>query len=168
MHLRISRWTPIALKRCIFDLKYGHNYMKKEHFAWKVPWTSSQLFVCRLNEKSIPGLWIQKKPPFLSNESPIAIVFTLWKQANKQTKKIHKGNSLVDIFITTDCKGLRCQFLIDTSQWVASRAKPPPHPPPMLLTSVFTNKLSSPSLHPQPSQKSHPFASRRSNLDSHV
>lgn len=62
------------------------------HYAWIVSWTSSQLFVPRLNEKCIPDLWIKWKPPFSSSLSPVAIVFTYWlvsKQTNKQKKEIH-------------------------------------------------------------------------------
>lgn len=88
----------------------------KKHYAWIVPWTSSQLFVRRLNEKSIPGLWIKQKPPFLVELVSYchSIYLVTPKKKQKETKKNPlKGNSSMDIFITPDCKGLRCQFLID-------------------------------------------------------
>lgn len=87
----------------------------KKHYAWIVPWTSSQLFVRRLNEKSIPGLWIKQKPPFLVELVSYchSIYLVTQKKTPKPPKKTHKGNSSMDIFITPDCEGLRCQFLID-------------------------------------------------------
>lgn len=42
---------------------------KKKHYAWIAPWTPSQLFVCRLNEKSIPDLRVKQKPPFFRRAS---------------------------------------------------------------------------------------------------
>lgn len=90
MHLRFLHWTPVALKKSIFDLNRNMNitiWRKKKHYAWIVPWTSSQLFVPTLNEKSVPGLWIRQRPPFLSSLSSIAIVFTHWLWTTTKTKQ---------------------------------------------------------------------------------
>jgi len=150
MHLR---FFVVALDPCCsegkyfwFQQKYKHNYMKK-HDVWIVPWTSSQLFVPRLNEKSIPGPRIKQKPPFLSSLPPIAIVF-MYRLIKRQRKKLKQRKLISGRFFLSKCQTIK-RLAMSTPCWTGlqngKRAKS--HRTPTLLTSVFTNEPSSPSPH---------------------
>lgn len=151
MHLRFWHWTFVALKKSIFDLNRNMNItIWKKHYAWIVPWASSQLFVPRLNEKSIPGLWIKQRPPFLSSLSPIAIVFTYWLEQNKTNKKKPQRKFINGHFHNA---GLN-RLVMSNPCWTGLQngSKRRISKPSALLTPVFTNKPSSPSLHSHSSQ----------------
>lgn len=103
---------PVLLWRQVFliwtdiwTLLYG-----KKHYAWIVPWTSLQLFVPRLNDKSIPGLWIEQKPPFSSSLSPIAIVFT-WLGTNKKEEKKKTEKTILRTSINGNSHDIRLNKL---------------------------------------------------------
>ena len=83
-------------EKVFFDLNRNMNITiwrrrKKKHYAWIVPWTSSQLFVPRLNEKSIPGLWI-KHPILVELVSYCHSIHVLTQNKIKHKKNLIDGH----------------------------------------------------------------------------
>lgn len=130
----LLHWTPVALKESIFDFNRNINIIIwKKHDVWIVPWTSSQLFVPRLNEKSIPGPRIKQKPPFLSSLPPNAIVF-MYRLIKRQRKKLKQRKLISGRFFSLEMPDYKKasdvnSLLNRTSKWEASKESSNPHAP---------------------------------------
>lgn len=143
---------------------------EKKNYVWIVPWSWSLLFVSRLKEKSIPGLWIRQTPPFSTSSSYIAIVFKYWLE----TKKIRRGKKTL-ISGHSHNAGLAMLANMHTltsgtfKMGIKQMSLHPTPAPSSAHTLVFTNEPSSPSLYPSShTTKYHPSASRRSLSDGHI
>lgn len=147
----------VALKKSIFDFKqkYEHYYMKKKTLCVN---SSMNLItaVCAQIE------WEEHSWPVDQTETTFLVELVSYCHSihlltRNKIKNLHKK-------ITTQRKSINGHFhnaglekacdvnflLNRTSKWEASK-EPPPNSPHVLLTSVFTNKPSSPSLRPRSS-----------------